>query len=121
MSKGTGLPERDEQWAQHRHGQPRGRGKPANTATRIARLRAMTGLKQKEIGRMTGLAQSKISGIESGTIPTGNITLETAAKLALAFGVHAEDLLDQATLGLIAERMLEGAPHGYWKHDNTGE
>ena len=69
------------------------KGRPARGRGRLFRLRDKAGLTQGEISRMTGLRQSKISDIERGSADIGNITLRTAAKLAAALGVHAEDLL----------------------------
>ena len=68
------------------------------TKTRLARLRAESGLTQMEVAAMTGLRQSKISDIECGRRSSAKIPLETAAKLATALGVHAEDLLERITI-----------------------
>ena len=65
------------------------------TKTRLARLRAESGLTQMEVAAMTGLHQSKISDIECGRRSSAKIPLETAAKLAAALDVHAEDLLEE--------------------------
>ena len=67
------------------------------TKTRLARLRAESGLTQMEVAAMTGLRQSKISDIERGQRSSAKIPLETAAKLAAALGDHS----DQAAEGIM--------------------
>ena len=58
------------------------------------KMRELLGGKGANLAEMTGLPQSKISDHERGRYPMRNTTLETACKLALALGVHAEDLLE---------------------------
>ena len=88
--------------------------RPRRTGTtRLAMLRAEAGLTQPEIAAMTGLRQSKISDIERGSADTANITLGSAAKLATALGVHAEELLDPALREEIARTARRHAPKGH--------
>lgn len=51
-------------------------------------------MSQVELSHATGIKQSRISEFETGRIPTANMTLKTAAILAEALNVHAEELLD---------------------------
>ena len=81
------------------------------TKTRLARLRAESGLTQMEAA-MTGLRQSKISDIECGRRSSAKIPLETAAKLAMALGVHAEDLLEMDLLERITITAMMNKPNG---------
>lgn len=80
------------------------------TKTRLARLRAESGLTQMEVAAMTGLRQSKISDIERGRRNNAKIPLETAAKLAAALDVHAEDLLDEETITEINDTARKTGP-----------
>lgn len=80
------------------------------TKTRLARLRAESGLTQMEVAAMTGLRQSKISDIERGRRNSAKIPLETAAKLAAALDVHAEDLLDEETITEINDTARKNRP-----------
>lgn len=98
---------------------PRRNGaRPRRTgSTHIAELRARTGLTQPEIAAMTGLRQSKISDIERGSADAANITLSSAAKLATALGVHAEELLDPGLRDEIARTARENAPEGHHRTD----
>lgn len=100
---------------------PKGNGaRPRRTGTtHIAELRARTGLTQPEIAAMTGLRQSKISDIERGNADTANITLSSAAKLATALGVHAEELLDPDLRDEIDRTARENAPEG--RHAPDGQ
>lgn len=82
------------------------------TKTRLARLRAESGLTQMEVAAMTGLRQSKISDIECGRRSSAKIPLETAAKLAAALGVHAEDLLEMDLLERITITAMMNKPNG---------
>lgn len=82
------------------------------TKTRLARLRAESGLTQMEVAAMTGLRQSKISDIERGQRSSAKIPLETAAKLATALGVHAEDLLEEDLLERITVTAMMNKPNG---------
>ena len=88
------------------------------TKTRLARLRAESGLTQMEVAAMTGLRQSKISDIECGRRSSAKIQLETAAKLAAALGVHAEDLLETSLLERITVTAIRNMP-GKDKSDET--
>lgn len=65
-----------------------------NTKTKLAELRKRTGMSQVELSRVTGIKQSRISEFENGRYRAANMTLKTAATLAKALGVHAEDLLE---------------------------
>lgn len=80
------------------------------TKTRLAQLRAKSGLTQMEVAAMTGLRQSKISDIERGRRNSAKIPLETAAKLAAALDVHAEDLLDKETIAEINDTARRNRP-----------
>lgn len=82
------------------------------TKARLARLRAESGLTQMEVAAMTGLRQSKISDIECGRRSSAKIPLETAAKLAMALGVHAEDLLEMDLLERITITAMMNKPNG---------
>ena len=82
------------------------------TKTRLAELRAESGLTQMEVAAMTGLRQSKISDIERGQRSSAKIPLETAAKLAAALGVHAEDLLETSLLERITVTAMMNKPNG---------
>lgn len=91
---------------------PRRKGNGIMTKTRLARLRAESGLTQMEVAAMTGLRQSKISDIECGRRSSAKIPLETAAKLAMAIGVHAEDLLEMDLLERITITAMMNKPNG---------
>lgn len=91
---------------------PRRKGNGIMTKTRLARLRAESGLTQMEVAAMTGLRQSKISDIECGRRSSAKIPLETAAKLAMALGVHAEDLLEMDLLERITITAMMNKPNG---------
>ena len=80
------------------------------TKTRLAQLRAKSGPTQMEVAAMTGLRQSKISDIERGRRNSAKIPLETAAKLAAALDVHAEDLLDKETIAEINDTARRNRP-----------
>lgn len=88
------------------------------TKTRLAELRAESGLTQMEVAAMTGLRQSKISDIERGQRSSAKIPLETATKLAAALGVHAEDLLEEDLLEKITITAIRNMP-GKDKSDET--
>ena len=91
---------------------PRRKGNGIMTKTRLAELRAESGLTQMEVAAMTGLRQSKISDIERGQRSSAKIPLETAAKLAAALGVHAEDLLETSLLERITVTAMMNKPNG---------
>ena len=55
--------------------------------------REKAGLSQDKLAEIAGIHRMQISRIERGDIKTANITLTNAVSLALALGIHAEDLL----------------------------
>ena len=60
---------------------------------RIKNLRESCGLGQTDLARMAGITQAQISNYEVGKQFPG---LETAAKLAAAFGITIADLIGEA-------------------------
>lgn len=61
----------------------------------LVRLRRKAGLTQAELAKRTNTPQPNIARLESGERSISAITLETAARLAKALGVHAEELLEK--------------------------
>ena len=60
----------------------------------LAKYRKQRGLTQKQLAYLANVAQSCISRIESGERAANKLTLDVAARLAAALGIHAEDLLE---------------------------
>lgn len=60
---------------------------------RIKNLRESAGLGQLELAKMAGITQAQVSNYEVGKQFPG---LETAAKLAAAFGITVADLIGEA-------------------------
>lgn len=61
----------------------------------IKERRDTLGMTQADLAKTTGLHPVKIAQLEGDRIDVHNITLATAAKLAKAFGCHAEDLIEE--------------------------
>lgn len=64
------------------------------SGSRIKDLRTNKGMTQKMLAAETGINIRQIQKIESGEIQIGNITLTNAKRLANAFGITIESLLD---------------------------
>lgn len=60
----------------------------------IHRLRKRHGLTQAELAKQTGLAQSRISDLET-YLPNSQPTVKTLARIAQALGVEVADLLSK--------------------------
>jgi transcriptional regulator with XRE-family HTH domain len=78
--------------------------------TRLARLRAEAGLKQKDLADAAGVTPSAVSQIESGT------TTDISARVALAFarrlGITVEELLEPSLAIAAHQSAHEGrAPY----------
>jgi transcriptional regulator with XRE-family HTH domain len=61
----------------------------------LARHRKQRGLTQKQLADMTDLRTSYISRLEIGERSLEKLSLDIAARLAAALGIHAEELLDE--------------------------
>ncbi len=61
-------------------------------AERFRKRRQALRLNQLELAEVTGLRHGTISGLESGKQP--GMSVETARKIACAFGVSIDDLVD---------------------------
>ena len=61
-----------------------------NLGANLDYLRKARGLNQEQLGYVSGIPRTTISHIESGA---GNPSLKTLSKLALALGIHYEELL----------------------------
>ena len=64
-------------------------------AWRVRALRKALGLSQEELADRVGLRQAQISELESAR---NNIKIDNLHRLAVALGVRARDLLDDAAL-----------------------
>lgn len=58
-------------------------------------LRTASGLTQSQLSFLSGIHVTQISRLERGERSPGKMDLSTAAKLAKALGIHAEDLLGE--------------------------
>lgn len=61
-----------------------------NLGANLDYLRKARGLTQEQLAQLSGIPRTTLSHIESGT---GNPSLKTLSKLALALGIHYEELL----------------------------
>ncbi len=61
---------------------------------KVKQYRFSWGMTQQDLSRLTGLSIRQIRNIESGKINPKMIRADTAIRLAHAFGVTVEDLLD---------------------------
>lgn len=66
--------------------------KNANLAKNVERLRKQKGLSQEKLARLADVANNTIIKIESGE--NNNPTLETLRKVAEAFGVSVDELIN---------------------------
>lgn len=60
----------------------------------VRELRQAAGLTQKALADASGINLRQIQKIEAGEIRIENVTLGNAKKLAGAFGIQIEELLD---------------------------
>jgi len=61
----------------------------------LAKYRKQRGLTQKQLAALAGVAQSYVSRLEADVCPPNKLSLDVAARLAAALGIHAEDLLNE--------------------------
>lgn len=61
--------------------------------SQIAIRRKLLGMTQKQLAKLTGLPQSRISEYESGAFSTMSMTIRTAKKIADALGCTIGDLM----------------------------
>lgn len=64
----------------------------AEFSKRLKAIREKRGFTQKQLGELTGIAQSRIASMETSS--TTNPTLDTLIKLASALGCRVCDLTD---------------------------
>lgn len=57
--------------------------------------RLHAGLTQVRLARLTGIAQTTLSGYETGRYDVRSMTLENALKLSAALQCHPSELLDE--------------------------
>lgn len=63
---------------------------------KIKQLRLTAGMSQKELAEAVGVAQSRVSAYESGTLDVNNMTVGLARKLAAALNCSIEQLTEQS-------------------------
>ncbi|MBW3081703.1 helix-turn-helix transcriptional regulator [Bifidobacterium sp. 79T10] len=60
----------------------------------LRELRKRAGLTQVKLARMTGIAQTTLSGYETGRYDVHSMTLDNALRLSRALRCHPSDLTD---------------------------
>ena len=63
----------------------------------LRQLRQKAGLTQVRLAKKTGIAQTTLSGYETGRYDVRSMTLENALKLSNALQCHPSELLDGCT------------------------
>lgn len=82
--------------------------------SRMSRLRAVAGLKQREMGEVLGCDEFNVCKLEAGSVQCNKLRREIIDALERAFGQHAPAVVWGPRVGLTAgERLARIFAHAY--------